>query len=319
MFSLLLNEGFPREQVGAVSFARRLRTLALLPQIFRSSENGGTVPPSEPGNVRTLFVVALLWGIDKLVGRTLRMVRLAGLPSSIVSLLLSYAGLSVIEVASGKHVAEQIMRFFQPGIDFLGRWMMAVYTVSTVPLPSNLGAFRGVGDFVKFSVLHATSWLFAITSTALLVRSLPKARTPTGGDGGERRGGGTKPPLVSQVKTHRAAVRSVWTTLTAASYALVPWLGEAPVRRCTVSLPVHDRSFLARTNLVFLASCASYADHNGYRRAGAVLDAAKLASARRAAASIAAAARIPSDCWYVWTIPFRCCLRDADDGIVSTG
>ena len=229
---------------------RRFRTLTLFPQIIRSSEHGGTVPPSEPGNVRTLLIVALLWTIDKIVGRALRVVRLAGLPSSIVSLLLSYAGLSVIEVTSGKHAAECAMRFFQPGIDFLGRWMMAVYTVSVVPLPSNLGAFRGVGDFVKFSALHATSWLFAITSTAVLARSLTKAKTPSIDGGGGCHGGATKPLAnsgasqsgASQVKAHRAAVRSVWTTLTAASYALVPWLGESPVRS---SLLVGARWFSA--------------------------------------------------------------------------
>ena len=220
--------------VGAVATARRWRTLALIPQIFRSSENGGTVPPTEPGNVRTLFVVALLWGIDKLVARALRAVRLAALPSSIVSLLLSYAGLSLVEVAGGKQAAERVMRFFQPGVDFLGRWMMAVYTVSIVPVPSNLGGFRGLGDFVTFSALHAASWLFSIASTALLVRSLTSGRTSSGGPGGEVRGGGGAPRPAApkpQVQAHRAAVRSVWTTLTAASYALVPWLGEAPVRR----------------------------------------------------------------------------------------
>ena len=58
--------------VGAVATLRRLRTLALIPRIFIKSDRGGTVPASEPGNLRTAFAVALLWGMDKLVARLLR-------------------------------------------------------------------------------------------------------------------------------------------------------------------------------------------------------------------------------------------------------
>lgn len=300
-------------QVGAVSFAKRLRTLAVFPQIIRSSEYGGTVPPSEPGNVRTLLVVALLWAIDKIVGRALRVASLAGLPSSIVSLLLSYAGLSVIEVTSGKRAAERVMRFFQPGVNFLGRWMMAVYTVSIVPLPSNLGVFRGMGDFIKFSALHAASWLFSIASTAVLVRSLTKAKTTTVDGGGGHRGRATKPLSnsgASQVKVHRAAVRSVWTTITAASYALVPWLGESPVR---CSLPVRARwfsaAYLDKIIFDYFARCADFLHRDGCRRPGVVLDIAKLTFARGAATGVASATRTPSDHWYIWTTLFRCRSR----------
>lgn len=228
--------------VGAAVTLQRLRTLALIPKIFRSSDSGGTVPSTEPSNTHTLFVVGLLWSIDKLVGRALRLVRLAGLPSSIVSLLLSYGGLTVIDIAIGKHAAERVLHFFQPGVTFLGRWMMAVYTVSIVPLPSNLGAFRGLGDFALFSALHAGSWLFAISTTGILVKVLTGGRKHDEYVGGEAAAAGSNTQsnqCVSPVKVHRTAVRSVWTTLTAASYALIPWVGEAPVR--------------------FLADCAAYA------------------------------------------------------------
>ena len=42
----------------AVATLRRLRTLALIPRIFIKSDRGGTVPRSEPGNLRTAFAVA---------------------------------------------------------------------------------------------------------------------------------------------------------------------------------------------------------------------------------------------------------------------
>ena len=158
--------------VGAVATLRRLRTLALIPRIFTKSDRGGTVPNSEPGNLRTAFAVALLWGMDKLVARLLRAARLASVPSSIVSLLLAFGGLTAVELTAGARTADRIQTFFKPGVDFLGRWMMAVYTVSIVPLPTNLGAFSGVGDIVKVSAIHAGCWLASLGSTALVVRSL---------------------------------------------------------------------------------------------------------------------------------------------------
>ena len=224
--------------VGAVATLRRLRTLALIPRIFTKSDRGGTVPNSEPGNLRTAFAVALIWGMDKLVARLLRAARLASVPSSIVSLLLAFGGLTAVELTAGARTADRIQTFFKPGVDFLGRWMMAVYTVSIVPLPTNLGAFSGVGDIVKVSAIHAGCWLASLGSTALVVRSLTGRAAPSAAAKGvpaksaPAKRTPTAPP--SQAQTHRAAVRSVWTTLTAASFALIPWLGEAPALFCTL-------------------------------------------------------------------------------------
>ena len=225
---------------GAAATLLRLRSFAQLPRIVRRVERGGTVPPSEPSNARTALVVALLWAIDRHgVGRVLRAARLETVPSSIVSLLLAFGGLSLVEKTKGVAAAERVQTFFQPAVNFLGRWMMAVYTVSIVQLPINLGGFKSGREVLTVLALHAGLWLMSISSTALVVRLLtgstaepaaaaapapaatksPAARTwdgPTPRDG------------PSQSERHRAAVRTVWTTLTAASFAVSPWLGEAP-------------------------------------------------------------------------------------------
>ena len=158
---------------GATVTLLRLRSFSELPRIVRRVERGGTVPASEPSNARTALVVALLWAIDRHgVGRVLRAARLETVPSSIVSLLLAFGGLSLVEKTKGVAAAVRVQTFFQPAVNFLGRWMMAIYTASIVQLPTNLGGFKSGREVITVLALHAGLWLMSISSTALVVRLL---------------------------------------------------------------------------------------------------------------------------------------------------
>jgi hypothetical protein len=110
-------------------------TLRLLPAIFRSCADGGTVPSTEAGNVRTAVLVGTLWAGDKFVARLLRALGLGAFPSSIVSLMLVFGGLVSTELSAGRRVAERAAEAFQPGVDFLGRWMVTAALPSSTVAP----------------------------------------------------------------------------------------------------------------------------------------------------------------------------------------
>jgi hypothetical protein len=112
--------------VGALVALARIRSFAKLPQLFIKVDAGGSVPTSEAGALHTGSMVALLWGGNKLVDRLLKLVGLGAFPSSIAALLLAYLGLSTVDVVAGEAASDRAANFFKPGVDFLGRWMIAV-------------------------------------------------------------------------------------------------------------------------------------------------------------------------------------------------
>jgi hypothetical protein len=131
---------------GAVLSVARLRTFAQIPRLFIKADQGGTVPVTEPGNVRTAIVVALLWGADKCVARLLKLASLGSLPSSLVSLLLTYAGLSTIAATAGTAVSDKICAFFKPGVDFLVR---KTRLLGCIVLEKRLFTKTGPGDTLE--------------------------------------------------------------------------------------------------------------------------------------------------------------------------
>ena len=112
---------------GGVVTLCRLRRLALLPRVFLRESSGGTLPDSSPSTARTAIAVAALWGFDKLVFRVLQ--RLGSrLPSSIAAMLLCVGGLIVVQAVKGTETADRLASFVQPGVVFLGRWLLSFLT-----------------------------------------------------------------------------------------------------------------------------------------------------------------------------------------------
>ena len=94
-----------------------------------SSTSGANSTHHSPGVVA--IAVAALWGFDKLVLRVLQ--RLGSrLPSSIAAMLLCVGGLIVVQAVKGTETADRLASFVQPGVVFLGRWLLSFLTC--VPL-----------------------------------------------------------------------------------------------------------------------------------------------------------------------------------------
>jgi hypothetical protein len=221
----------------------------------------GTLPAGSPSTAQTMLGVAALWGMDKGVARLL----LRGgsrLPSSIVSLLLSTALLSGVRLLGGRMAADRVLRMFQPGVVFLGRWLLAFLTAVITPLPSAVGelwAQGGLPTLVKVLLVHMAGWVATHTSTTAVAWALGSDASasaapmlPTGAAAAVASACGThdaadatepRPPrpgvaaaaaAKAALLAHRRAVRSVWTTATALSCAALPWLGSAPALVCVL-------------------------------------------------------------------------------------
>jgi putative effector of murein hydrolase len=191
----------------------------------------------------------MLWALDKLVGRGLKHIK-SPFPSSVASIFVAIGILGSIQLTVGKRSADRCLNAMQPGVNFLGKWMLLCIAVTLVNTPL---ALRTATQWPKMIAVTGAGWLFTLISTAGTVKAL------TAGSTAQLHNQSVRAPNVSgshddharaalthrakeslQVEAtlrHRASLnRSAWSAMTGLSLMLLPWLGIAPAQACTTVL-----------------------------------------------------------------------------------
>ena len=195
----------------------------------------------EEGLPKTAAGAACLWVADKLVAKLLQ--RMASpFPSSVATIFAVVAALSSVEVVGGRPAAESCLSFLQPGVTWLGKWMLISIAVPCASIPL---AVKDGGQWLRLSMLTAGGWLVSMLSTALVTKAfisadqlLPDkpvdAAKPTALNSSAKK---EKDAAVQKLATARAATNiSAWSAMTALSLICLPAVGPAPLQFCTTIL-----------------------------------------------------------------------------------
>ena len=84
-------------------------------------------------------------------------------------MLLCVGGLAAVQALKGAKAADRLAAQVQPGVVFLGRWLLSFLTVVIVPLPDAVGelwAQGGLGTMLKVLAVHLLGWCATHSSTA---------------------------------------------------------------------------------------------------------------------------------------------------------
>lgn len=122
---------------------------------------------SSDGNKEIGFLAILAWhhGIAKLAAR-----QKISVPPVLLSTVSMLAGLCVIKKVSGRETTDQIVKFFDPSVDFLGTWMSLWLVPSLVLLPNALRKIEKADHimWLKLIITHFILWYGSTLGTAKL-------------------------------------------------------------------------------------------------------------------------------------------------------
>jgi putative effector of murein hydrolase len=126
---------------------------------------------------KTVAGAAVCWAADRLVAATLRKIggQLGRFPSSVATIILGLAGLSGYQMFAGEKAADALLKWMEPGRDFLGKWMLVSIAV---PLTSVPMAIEGGSQWLRLGLVTVAGWLFTVSSTALTVKALQPPPKP---------------------------------------------------------------------------------------------------------------------------------------------
>lgn len=95
-------------------------------------------------------------------------------PPVLVSLLSILGALGVTRYCHGKQVADEVIMYFDPSVEWFGDWMPLWLSAPLVALPNALLAVKQADSktWVKLGVVHFLSWLGTVYGTSALYRSI---------------------------------------------------------------------------------------------------------------------------------------------------
>jgi hypothetical protein len=127
----------------------------------------GTDLFSSDGHKEIGFFAILAWhhGIAKLAAR-----QKISVPPVLLSTISMLLGLCVVKKVSGRETTDQIVKFFDPSVDFLGTWMSLWLVPSLVLLPNALRKIEKADHvmWVKLIITHFILWYASTLGTAKL-------------------------------------------------------------------------------------------------------------------------------------------------------
>jgi LrgB-like family len=122
---------------------------------------------SSDGHKEIGFLAILAWhhSIAKLATR-----QKISVPPVLLSTISMLVGLCVVKKVSGRETTDQIVKFFDPSVDFLGTWMSLWLVPSLVLLPNALRKIEKADHvmWVKLIITHFILWYASTLGTAKL-------------------------------------------------------------------------------------------------------------------------------------------------------
>lgn len=133
----------------------------------------GTDLFSSNGHKEIGFLAILAWhhGIAKLATR-----QKISVPPVLLSTISMLVGLCAVKQVSGRETTDQIVKFFDPSVDFLGTWMSLWLVPSLVLLPNALRKIEKANHvmWVKLIITHFILWYASTLGTAKLYELIEK-------------------------------------------------------------------------------------------------------------------------------------------------
>eukprot|EP00612_Vaucheria_litorea_P008341 CAMPEP_0171470518 /NCGR_PEP_ID=MMETSP0946-20130122/195_1 /TAXON_ID=109269 /ORGANISM="Vaucheria litorea, Strain CCMP2940" /LENGTH=429 /DNA_ID=CAMNT_0011999909 /DNA_START=187 /DNA_END=1473 /DNA_ORIENTATION=- len=191
--------------------------------------------------------VGILVAYDLLVSRTLKRLGLS-LPSSLISMISAFIFLNGYAIIEGDEKADEIGKFLNPAVVHLGKWMPLYLAPPLIILPNSLNEMesKGISDLLKMGGVHAFGWIFTLTSTGFISKTIEDVvtqfnqknatksffnhtsisstvnsdRITTNKEPNEKN---SNPKNSNQEKMMKA-----WRIITASSYMLAPFIGMKP-------------------------------------------------------------------------------------------